>query len=93
VSALGLLWPFGVSAEAVEAGARKAERCIRCHGAKGVSEAPLVPNLAGQKQGYLVEQLKSFREGLRRSTPMRQVTQKLTDEDIEDLAAYYSQLK
>lgn len=34
--------------------------CVACHGAKGVSVVPIYPNLAGQKEQYLVEQLKAF---------------------------------
>lgn len=77
----------------ITAGEKKASFCIQCHGMSGVADNLDVPIIAGQNEGYLAAQLRSFRDGTRRSTPMRLVTQNLSDEDIADLAAYYSSLK
>ena len=87
---LVLLTP-GVWAEPLE-GVEKAEFCERCHGLKGFTSNQNMPRLAGQNKGYLIKQLKNFRKGIRKSTPMRQVTVTLSDEDIEALAEYFSSI-
>ncbi|MDA0789353.1 MAG: cytochrome c [Proteobacteria bacterium] len=75
-----------------EAGKTKATICGACHGMKGISANDIWPNLAAQKQGYLVKQIKAFRDGVRSDPSMKPMVQNLTDKDIEDIAAYYSQL-
>ncbi len=72
--------------------AQKAEFCERCHGEKGFTDNPNMPKLAGQNKGYLIKQLNNFRRGLRKSTPMHQVTLTLSDEDIENLASYFNSI-
>ena len=74
------------------AGKGKTSTCIACHGATGVSPNPLWPSLAGQKDQYLVKQMKAFRDGKRQDPMMVPMAKPLSDQDIEDLAAYYSQL-
>lgn len=71
-------------------GKSKSTTCQACHGVKGVSSNDQWPNLAGQKQQYLIEQLKSFRSGVRDNSLMSPVAKMLTDEDIKDLAEYYA---
>lgn len=66
--------------------------CGMCHGVNGISNVPIYPNLAGQKEQYLVLQLKAFRDGERVNMAMTSHAQKLTDQDIADLSAYYAQL-
>ena len=75
-----------------EAGKAKAAACAGCHGAEGVSSNPMWPNLAGQKEGYLVKQIKAFREGTRSDPMMSPMAKPLTDADIDNLAAYFSSL-
>jgi cytochrome c553 len=75
-----------------EAGKVKAASCAGCHGPEGVSSNPMWPNLAGQKEGYLVKQLKAFRDGIRTDPMMSPMAKPLTDADIENLAAYFSSL-
>lgn len=61
--------------------------CGKCHGANGISHDPLVPSLAGQEPVYLVNSIRAYRNHERSSDdemPTR------TDEQIENLAAYYS---
>ena len=72
------------------AGKSKSALCASCHGPDGVSANPLWPNLAGQKDQYLIKQLKEFRDGVRNDPLMSPMSLNLTDEDIADLAAYYS---
>ena len=76
----------------VEAGKAKAATCAGCHGAAGVSNNPLWPNLAGQQAGYLVKQMKDFRDGNRNDPMMSPMAKPLSDADIDNLAAYYNSL-
>lgn len=83
---------FSAQAADIEAGKSKAMMCSACHGAKGVSMIPMYPNLAGQKEQYLVLQLKAFRDGERKNMQMTPMSTGLSDADIENLAAYYASL-
>ena len=74
------------------AGKTKAAVCAGCDGAEGVSGNPLWPNLAGQKEAYIVKQLKALREGTRTDPMMSPMAKPLTDDDIANLAAYFSSL-
>lgn len=67
--------------------------CIACHGPKGVSIAPIYPNLTGQKMEYIVTQLKAFRDGTRVNAMMSPMAKGLSDTDIANLALYLSTLK
>jgi len=73
-------------------GIAKAEECVSCHGPLGESALDLWPNLAGQKQAYLIQQLRAFRDGNRFDPWMSPMATALTDKDINDLAAFYSSL-
>ena len=87
---------FAATAQAAgdaEAGKAKAAACAACHGVNGVSMNPIWPNLAGQKDQYLIMQMKAFRDGTRQNPMMSPMAVGLTDADIENLAAYYSSLK
>jgi len=66
--------------------------CMACHGAAGISPNGIWPNLAGQKEAYLVKQIKAFRDGVRVDPMMAPMVKALTDTDIDNLAAYYSGL-
>ncbi len=85
-----------VSAPAVAgdpaAGKAKSAVCAGCHGANGISAVPLYPNLAGQKEQYLIKQLKAFRDGERTEPTMAAMAKPLSDADIENLAAYYANM-
>ena len=74
------------------AGKTKAGLCSACHGPVGISVNPLWPNLAGQHQAYLAAQIRAYRDGKREEITMQPFVQDLTDEDIEDLAAWYASL-
>lgn len=74
------------------AGKAKSMTCAACHGADGNSPNDLWPNLAGQKEGYIAKQLKAFRDGNRQDPMMAPMAKNLSDEDIANLAAYYSSL-
>ncbi len=66
--------------------------CANCHGNNGISQSPIYPNLAGQKELYLKQQLLHFRDGRRPSAVMEPIAKVLSDADIESLAAYYANL-
>ena len=74
------------------AGKAKSATCAGCHGPGGISMNDLWPNLAGQKEGYLVAQLKAFRAGERQNPMMSPMAAPLSDDDIADLAAYFASL-
>ena len=75
------------------AGKQKSYTCIACHGAEGISPNDLWPNLAGQKQQYLLAQLKEFHDGDRVNPLMTPIGKMLSEQDMKDLAEYFSQLK
>jgi cytochrome c553 len=82
----------GVIAGDAAAGKSKSATCAACHGANGISPNDIWPNLAGQKEGYLVAQMKAFRDGQRANPMMAPMAAPLSDADIADLAAYYAGL-
>ena len=73
-----------------ESGKTKAQTCVSCHGETGMSVTPLYPNLAGQYEDYLVQALTDYRDGDRDNAIMKGFATALTDQDIDDLAAYFS---
>lgn len=75
------------------AGKAKSAMCASCHGPAGISLSPLWPNLAGQKEQYLIKQIKAFRDGSRQDPMMAPMVAALSDADIENLAAYYASQK
>ena len=76
----------------IEAGKARAATCIACHGPAGISMSPDWPNLAGQKEGYLLKQLQAFKNGSRTSPLMGPMAAPLSEQDMANLAAYYSSL-
>lgn len=73
-----------------EAGQTKSQVCQACHGLDGKSIAPIYPNLAGQHEDYLVKALADYRAGRRTNAIMAPMAANLSDQDIEDLAAWYA---
>lgn len=89
---LALLSAPAFAAGDAAAGKSKAAVCAACHGAEGISAMDIYPNLAGQKEAYLVKQLKAFRDGERADPVMAPMAKPLSDQDIEDLSAYFAGL-
>jgi cytochrome c553 len=81
-----------VSAQDAAAGRQKAVQCQACHGLDGFAKIPGAPHLAGQVQEYLVAAMRDYKSGARRNEMMTVAARQLTDDDIEDLAAYYAGL-
>jgi cytochrome c553 len=91
--AAAALAPSVVGAADLAQGKKKAAMCAVCHGLDGLSKNPEAPNLAGDNANYLVKQLKAFQSGARQNEQMSIVAASLSDEDVTDLAAWYSSLK
>jgi cytochrome c553 len=72
------------------AGAEKSTTCAACHGAQGISQINTNPILAGQYPSYIEHALKSYRDGSRQNAIMAGFASTLSDQDIADLAAYFS---
>jgi cytochrome c553 len=72
------------------AGKEKATICAACHGEAGISAAPTWPNLAGQHQDYLEQAITRYRDKRRQDPVMQGQVGALTDDDIRNLAAYFS---
>lgn len=68
----------------------KLKLCVGCHAADGNSVVPTFPKLAGQHAKYLEKQLKDFRGGFRKDSMMESFAKNLSDQDIKELAEYYS---
>ena len=72
------------------AGQEKSATCAACHGKDGHSVDPTYPNLAGQYQSYLIKALSDYRGGRRTNAIMAGFASQLSNQDIEDLAAWFS---
>jgi cytochrome c553 len=73
-----------------DAGQGKAAICAACHGIDGNSAVPNWPKLGGQHSAYLERQVSLVKSGNRQVPEMMGIVAALTDEDIADIAAYYS---
>lgn len=84
--------PPALAGEA-QAGRDLAGQCAVCHGLDGLARQPMMPNIAGSDAGYLSRQLQAFKSGEREDPQMTVIAQGLSDEAIEDLAAWYGSLE
>ena len=76
----------------VEAGKAKAEVCAGCHGENGISQTENIPSLAGQPDQFIQWQLVFFRAGQRKNEQMQPIVAEITNDDVRNLGAYFSQL-
>ena len=82
---------FNVLAGDPSAGEAKAAICASCHGPAGNSVNPEWPKLAGQHAKYTAKQIRDFKAGVTRNNAlMAPMIAGLSDQDIEDIAAYYA---
>ncbi len=83
-------------AQDAQRGSTKVQMCIGCHGIVGYQgdfpQVYKVPKIAGQDAKFIVTALTAYRGGERKHPTMRSVAASLSDQDIADVAAYYSQL-
>ena len=88
-----LLVDLPAHAADVAAGKAKAiEVCAACHGENGISTTENVPSLAGQQDQFVQWQLVFFRAGTRKNDQMQPIVDKLSNEEIRNLGAYYASL-
>ena len=73
-----------------QAGQTKSATCMGCHGLAGNSTMPNYPKLAGQGEGYILKQLQEFKSGARDNAIMAGFVTSLSEQDMMDIAAYYS---
>lgn len=80
-------------AQDAASGRVKAQACTVCHGPNGISTAPDAPHLAGQPAIYLSTQLRAYRSGARKHEVMAVMAKALTDDDIQQLAAWFASIR
>ena len=99
--ALGVLPILAAAAEPAPAASRavpdtiaqRVAACIACHGREGATNnAAFFPRLAGKPEGYLFNQLVSFRDGRRFNSDMVHLVQHLSDDYLREMAAYFASL-
>jgi cytochrome c553 len=88
-----LVAPAAALAADPATGRKKAGRCAACHGLDGIAKIPNAPHIGGESEFYLIKQLNAFRAGERKDPQMSLMAKNLSDEDIADLAAYYSRIE
>jgi cytochrome c553 len=94
LAALTLAFPAAAAGNAAT-GARKNYQCQGCHGVAdwktAFPELYMVPKLGGQKGEYIVAALKAYKSGERDHQTMRAIAADLSEQDMQDLAAYYAE--
>lgn len=84
--------PFGDP----QLGKIKAPSCVFCHGQTGIAVNPSYPNINGQNASYLFQSMKDYQNGNRKgplAEMMKAQLSRLNDEDLKDIAAYFSSQK
>lgn len=87
--ALAASLPVGAAGDKT-AGKAKSAVCAACHGADGNSVNPEWPKLAGQHESYVYKQLQEFKSGSRQDALMAGQVAALSDQDMQDLAAFFA---
>ena len=64
--------------------------CGACHGTDGVAKLAMYPNLAGQYDTYIKQALHAYKSGERKNAIMNAQAAGLSDQDINELAAWFS---
>ncbi len=82
--------PLVAAAEAPLVKPDKVVVCAACHGENGVAVMPMYPNLAGQYANYIEQALHAYKSGVRKNAIMNGQAAGLSDEDIKQLAAWFS---
>lgn len=91
--------PVAAAPEAAQRGRVQATQCVVCHGQDGKGDpAKLIPSLAGQPAGYLLDQMMLFKQDKRNPgdqalKAMKELMKTIPDATFADLAAYYSSLR
>ncbi|EQD38915.1 cytochrome c class I [mine drainage metagenome] len=93
LAALLLMIPVAHAGGSAAAGKKKAVVCFACHGENGNSLDPQYPRLGGQYAQYIVQALKEYQDGQRKNPIMVGFASTLTEQDREDIAAYFAAQK
>ena len=94
LAALVVTSPFAQAEGDITAGRTiMAAKCQGCHGKEGLSKSISTPNLAGQREYYLIWSLRKYKTGKRESPMMSSALKSLSDEDMVNVAAYYAAIK
>ncbi len=75
---------------AVGTAPKAGQTCVACHGPDGIGLLPEYPNLAGQHEDYIRQALRAYKSGARKNPIMSGMAAPLTEQDIQELAKYYS---
>ncbi len=90
-ASLGLAGPAAAAGDAA-AGKAQVKKCSACHGLDGVGKKPN-PSLTGLSYDKHVAAMQEYKSGARKHRMMQMLAKKMSDKDIEDLAAYYASQK
>ena len=88
-----LLTTAAAAADAAAGKAKAQMACQTCHGMDGVATMAMTPNLSGQREEYLVIQLRNFRAAKRQHEQMTIIAKMLSDDDIDNVSAWYANIK
>ena len=88
--ALSPIFSSSAAAGDAAAGATKAETCVACHGDGGNRPIADYPKLAGQARKYLLHTMRAYKSGARENAIMLQQMAPFSDQDLQDLAAYFA---
>lgn len=66
--------------------------CKACHGLNGKGIAPAIPNLAAQRERYLFNSLKEYKDGKRSHAALKNMTTNMTEADLRNVAAYFASM-
>ena len=72
------------------AGKEKSTNCSSCHGANGEGSGAPNTKIAGMNVGDFKKAMQAYKSGERKHAMMEMFAKQLSDQDVEDLAAYYA---
>jgi cytochrome c553 len=93
IAAAGLLGGQAVAGELTAGKAKVEAACQVCHGVDGKATVAMAANLSGQQKEYIIAQLEAYRSGQRNHAQMNIIAKMLSDDDIENVAEWYSSIK
>ncbi len=93
ISATGFLGDRALAGDLMAGKAKAEALCQVCHGLDGRATVPMAANLSGQQKQYIIAQLEAYRSGRRRHEQMNIVAKMLDDDDIENVAEWYSSIE
>jgi len=93
IAATGLVGNRAFAGELMAGKAKVEAVCQVCHGVDGRAVVPMAANLSGQQKEYIIAQLEAYRLGKRQHAQMSIIAKMLSDDDIENVAEWYSSIK